>query len=49
MLTKGSFQVERVIRIDEEQGWIYFSARADKERIYDTHLYRINFNGENFE
>jgi len=46
-LTKGTFPVMEVIAIDEERGWVYFTARAEK-RLYDTHLYRINLEGNNF-
>jgi len=47
-LTKGTFPVVRVVTVDEEEGWIYFTARAE-ERIYDTHLYRVNFQGQGFQ
>ena len=46
-LTKGSFPVMEVVAVDEERGWVYFTARAEK-RLYDTHLYRINLEGNNF-
>ena len=46
-LTKGTFPVMEVVAVDEERGWIYFTARAEK-RLYDTHLYRINLEGNNF-
>jgi len=47
-LTKGNFPVVRVVSVDEEAGWIYFTARAE-DRIYDTHLYRVNFQGQGFQ
>jgi dipeptidyl aminopeptidase/acylaminoacyl peptidase len=47
-LTLGAFPVERVVTADERRGWIYFVARADRERIYDTHLYRTGLDGEGF-
>ncbi len=48
-LTDGDFPVERVVTADETEGWLYFGARADPERIYDTHLYRVDFDGRNFK
>jgi dipeptidyl aminopeptidase/acylaminoacyl peptidase len=48
-LTKGQFRVERVVVADEPGGWLYFVARADPERIYDTHLYRVDFEGRRLE
>ncbi len=47
-LTNGNFPVARVVSVDEEAGWIYFTAHAE-ERIYDTHLYRVNFQGQGFQ
>jgi len=46
-ITKGTFPVMEVVAVDEEHGWVYFTARAEK-RLYDTHLYRINLEGNNF-
>ena len=46
-LTNGHLVVERVVEVDETRGWIYFLARGDGRRIYDTHLYRVNLDGEN--
>jgi len=46
-LTKGTFPVMEVVAVDEEHGWVYFTARAEK-RLYDTHLYRIDLEGKNF-
>ena len=46
-LTKGAFPVMEVVAVDEERGWVYFTARAEK-RLYDTHLYRVNLEGNNF-
>lgn len=45
-LTRGEFPVERVVRVDETTGWVYFTARDDAERPYDTHLYRVSLQGE---
>ncbi|WP_449401639.1 DPP IV N-terminal domain-containing protein [Chryseobacterium wanjuense] len=45
-LTKGNFPVIEPIKTDEKEGWIYFRANAEPN-LYDTHLYRINFEGKN--
>ena len=47
-LTKGTFPVVSIIAVDEEKGWVYFTAHTEK-RLYDTHLYRVNFEGRGFE
>jgi len=47
-VTQGQFPVERVVRVDETTGWVYFTARDDAERLYDTHLYRVNLEGNGF-
>ncbi len=44
-LTKGTFPVLGVTTVDEKAGWVYFTAHAEK-RLYDTHLYRVNFEGK---
>jgi len=46
-LTKGDFPVVNVTTVDEEEGWIYFTAHAE-ERPYDTHLYRVDMKGGGF-
>lgn len=46
-LTGGEFPVLRVVAVDQEAGWVYFTAHAE-QRIYDTHLYRVNLSGEGF-
>jgi dipeptidyl aminopeptidase/acylaminoacyl peptidase len=46
-LTEGSFPVLQVVAVDEKSGWVYFTAHAEK-RLYDTHLYRVNFDGKGF-
>jgi dipeptidyl aminopeptidase/acylaminoacyl peptidase len=48
-LTRGAFPVVRVIDVDEQAGWIYFTAQSDPERPYDTHLCRITLEGERFQ
>jgi len=44
-LTSGQTAVQRVVEVDEEHGWIYFSARG-LVPPYDTHLYRVDLQGE---
>ncbi len=44
-LTQGEFPVGRVVRLDETAGWVYFTARGDLARPYDTHLYRVSLEG----
>src|SRR5262249_17463589 len=46
--TSGAFPVLRVVGIDEKDGWVYFTANAEK-RLYDTNLYRVNLKGEGFK
>jgi len=46
-LTRGDFPVVNVTTVDEEDGWIYFTAHAE-ERPYDTHLYRVDMKGRGF-
>ncbi len=48
-LTRGAFPVVRVIDVDEQAGWIYFTAQSDPERPYDTHLCRVTLEGERFQ
>lgn len=47
-LTEGEFPVVGVAAVDEKAGWIYFIAQGDKQRVYDTHLYRVNMEGKGF-
>lgn len=47
-LTQGRFPVTEIIAVDEEDGWVYFLAHAE-ERLYDTHLYRVNLKGQDFQ
>ena len=44
-LTSGTFQVDDVIGIDEERGWVYFTARSDTDRPYDVHVHRVRLDG----
>ncbi len=48
-LTSGPFPVADVIEVDEEAGWVYFTAHGDAQRPYDTHLYRVNLEGKQFQ
>jgi len=48
-LTKGVFPVEAVVSIDQENGWVYFTAGPDQSRPYDAHLCRVSMKGENFK
>ena len=34
--------------VDQNTGWIYFTAHDDKNRPYDTHLYRVSLEGKGF-
>jgi dipeptidyl aminopeptidase/acylaminoacyl peptidase len=47
-LTEGSFPVVKLVAVDEHLGWVYFTAHGDQQRPYDTHLYRVNLEGEGF-
>ncbi len=44
-LTRGEFAVVEVVRVDEQSGWVYYTAHGDAERPYDTHLYRVSLLG----
>ncbi len=45
-LTEGSFPVVTVVGVDEESGWVYFTAHGDQQQPYDTDLYRVNLEGK---
>lgn len=47
-ITSGAYPVLQIVAADEVNGWIYFTAHAEK-RLYDTHLYRITFKGRDFQ
>ncbi len=47
-LTEGSFPVGWINALDEKGGWVYFYARADRQRPYDIHLCRVSLQGEDF-
>jgi len=44
-LTEGLFPVLQVVAVDDEAGWVYFTAHGDRQRPYDTHLYRVDMEG----
>jgi dipeptidyl aminopeptidase/acylaminoacyl peptidase len=48
-LTEGAFLVDRVVTVDERNGWVYLIARPDRQRPYDTHLCRVKLDGSGFE
>ena len=47
-LTAGDFPVVKVVAVDEKAGWVYFTGHGDKQRPYDTHLYRVDLDGKSF-
>jgi dipeptidyl-peptidase-4 len=47
-LTEGAFPVVDVLAVDEETGWVYFTAHDDRRRPYDTHLCRVGLDGAGF-
>jgi dipeptidyl aminopeptidase/acylaminoacyl peptidase len=46
-LTEGPWRVDGIAGVDEERGWIFFSAngREEGEDPYYQHLYRVNADG----
>jgi dipeptidyl aminopeptidase/acylaminoacyl peptidase len=44
-LTSGQWPVERVVSIDQQSGWVYFTGHDDRSRPYDRHLYRVSLAG----
>ncbi len=45
-LTAGEFPVHEVVAVDKESGVVYFTARSDPQRPYDTHLHRVGLDGK---
>ncbi len=43
-LTKGSWEMDSLVAVDEESGLVYFS--AGKENVWDRDLYKVDLNGE---
>ena len=48
-LTEGAFPVVQLVAVDEVEGWVYFLAHGDRQRPYDTHLYRVDLEGRHFK
>lgn len=46
-ITSGEWAIRAVARVDEEQGWIYFTAR--KDQALGTDFYRIRLDGTGLE
>ena len=44
-LTDDPRPVERVAAVDDQNGWVYYTAHGGEGRPYDFHLYRVNLNG----
>ncbi len=47
-LTRGSFNVDEVVEVDEEAGVVFFTANGREEgrNVYYRHLYRVGLGGE---
>ncbi len=45
-LTRGGYPVLEVQKIDQADGWVYFTAHGESPRVYDTHLYRVALDGD---
>lgn len=48
-LTSGNYPVVRVEAVDEQEGWVYFTASDDQRRPYDLHLYRVTLEARDLE
>ncbi len=46
-LTEGPWQVRSIGLVDENNGYVYFS--ANKETAVESHLYRVRFDGQGLE
>jgi dipeptidyl-peptidase-4 len=44
-LTEGDLRVGQVVAVDENAGWVYFTAQGGRTRPQDSHLYRVNLEG----
>jgi len=44
-LTEGEFPAVRLEATDENSGWVYFAAHGDRQRPYDTQLFRVGLDG----
>ena len=47
-LTHGAWEVEHVVDVDLDGGWVYFYGHAEPNP-YETHLYRVGLDGDGFE
>ena len=47
-LTRGSFNVDEIVEVDEEAGVVFFTANGREEgrNVYYRHLYRVGLDGE---
>jgi len=43
-LTSGAFPVLKVVAVDAQAGWVYFTGHFEA-RPYDTHVYRVGLDG----
>jgi dipeptidyl aminopeptidase/acylaminoacyl peptidase len=48
-LTSGMYSIVEIVSVDEDSRWVYYIARADPERPFDEHLYRVRLDGGNPE
>lgn len=48
-LTRGNFPIVQVEAVEEQEGWVYFTASDDQRRPYDLHLYRVTLEGRDLE
>lgn len=46
-LTRGDWEVERVVDVHPDAGWVYFLGHAEPNP-YETHLYRVKLDGSGF-
>jgi dipeptidyl-peptidase-4 len=46
-LVQGRFDIQRIDRVDEAGGWVYFS--ANKENAFGSHPYRVRLDGSGLE
>ena len=44
-LTEGPLEVVEVVGVDEDGGWVYFTAHTDPRHPHDTHLCRVALQG----
>jgi dipeptidyl aminopeptidase/acylaminoacyl peptidase len=44
-LTVERCPVERIVAVDEKDGWVYYTAHGGAGRPYDLHLYRVSLAG----